>query len=57
MGEFLSSYGLWILVVAVLAGMHWFGRACSASHRFRDDARDGEAGGESAAQRRKEEIP
>jgi hypothetical protein len=34
MVEFLSSYGLWIVLGAIMIGMHWFGMGCCAGgHR------------------------
>ena len=33
MEEFIRSYGIWILLVAVFAAMHWFGMGCGGGHR------------------------
>ena len=38
MEEFIRSYGVWILLVAVFAAMHWFGVGCGGSHRHGSDA-------------------
>jgi hypothetical protein len=40
MDEFIRSYGIWILLVAIFIGMQWFGMGCCGSHRSgskRDD--------------------
>jgi hypothetical protein len=28
--EFLGAYGLWIVLAAIMIGMHWFGMGCCA---------------------------
>lgn len=34
MVEFLQNYGLWIALVGVFVGMHWFGMGCcGGGHR------------------------
>jgi hypothetical protein len=34
MMEFLSSYGLWIVLAVIMIGMHWFGMGCcGGGHR------------------------
>jgi hypothetical protein len=42
--EFLSSYGLWILLAAIFVSMHVFGMGCCGGHqhgqRKQDDGSD-----------------
>jgi hypothetical protein len=38
MEEFIRSYGIWILLVAVFAAMHWFGVGCGSGHRQKSDS-------------------
>jgi hypothetical protein len=33
MAEFLSSYGLWIVLAVIMIGMHWFGMGCCGGVR------------------------
>ena len=33
MMEFLSRYGLWIVLAVIMIGMHWFGMGCCGGHR------------------------
>ncbi len=33
MGEFLSTYGLWILLTGIFFAMHAFGMGCCGGHR------------------------
>jgi hypothetical protein len=40
MEEFIRSYGVWILLVAVFAAMHWFGMGCGGGHRHGSHAGD-----------------
>ena len=40
MEEFIRSYGIWILLVAVFGAMHWFGMGCGGSHRHSSHADD-----------------
>lgn len=40
MVEFLSSYGLWIALAAIMIGMHWFGMGCCGGTRRHGSAPD-----------------
>lgn len=51
MAEFLSNYGLWILLGGVFIAMHMFGMGCCGGHgghqhgsKQKDDAADDHAG-------------
>jgi hypothetical protein len=39
--EFLSSYGLWILLALIFVGMHIFGRGCCGGHAHGQHKEDG----------------
>jgi hypothetical protein len=38
--EFLSSYGLWILLAAIFVGMHVFGMGCCGGHSHGERKKD-----------------
>ncbi|MFB3819543.1 MAG: hypothetical protein ACE147_17935 [Candidatus Methylomirabilales bacterium] len=46
--EFLSNYGLWILLAAIFVGMHVFGMGCCGGHQHGQRKKD--AGGDSVAE-------
>lgn len=41
--EFLSNYGLWILLAAIFVGMHVFGMGCCGGHQHAQRKNDSEA--------------
>jgi hypothetical protein len=48
MAEFLSSYGLWILLAGIFVAMHMFGMGCCGGHGHpKGSRRKDEAGDES----------
>lgn len=58
MMEFLSSYGLWIVLAVIMIGMHWFGASCcGGEHRHGSTPGPKDLGAQSPGGEKSSETP